>query len=469
MRVRPLIAYGCTVCALWMQSTHAGAEPENGWWWNPAESGRGFFIETTSGVTYLAGYFYDGDGRATWLSSGGPNPDPYSYRGTLQSYRNGQTLFGPYTPPSSVIDVGPVEVTFTDDQHGTIQWPGGTVAIERQIFGSEEESPVTPWVLGLIDPPFKPETGWWWNDAESGRGYSIEVQGSHLFIVSFMYDDAGNPVWYFSAGPMSAPNRYDGDVLLLSGGQTLNGPYRAPTSTPIGRMTIDFVATDDATITFTDGASQKATRSHATLKRGSGNIRARVQIPRHIFGPEDQWPQWVGFARAALTEISEAGTTGTFTTHEKWIYDLQWIRKLDTPPRGALAWYTLASTSRVVYERSTDDTSNGCKGSTLESYGGLEGTLVINRNLTYGFEVRESSMVPATVYEHCDDGLGNVSDDQYQIFPIIILERPVAPALHIVGMNSYRLRTGLTPSPRMVGIHVNPTFRWEFVAGGSGP
>jgi len=28
------------------------AEPENGWWWNPTESGRGYFIETTSGLHY---------------------------------------------------------------------------------------------------------------------------------------------------------------------------------------------------------------------------------------------------------------------------------------------------------------------------------------------------------------------------------------------------------------------------------
>jgi hypothetical protein len=465
MSVRTLIRCACTICALWLQPNLATAEPENGWWWNAAESGRGYFIETTSGLTYLAGYFYDSDGRATWLSSGGPNPDPYSYRGTLQSYRDGQTLFGQYRPPDAAVDVGPVEVTFADDQHGTIKWPGGTIAIERQVFGTEEEIPFTPWVLGLVDLPFKPETGWWWNEAESGSGFSIEVQGSNLFVVSFMYDDDGNPIWYFSAGPMTTPMRYEGDVLLFANGQTLNGPYKLPTSGAIGRMTIDFAAPDDATITIMDGASEKASIARArNFTRSTGQKKAKPQIPRYIFAPEDQWPRWNGTARVALTEISEAGTTGTYTTREIWTYSLQWNRNGDRPPKGALAWYTLDSSSRVVYDLTTEDTSNGCKDSALQLFGALEGILVIRNDLTYGFDVKGPVYPSATMHSHCDDGNGNVSDSQYETHPIIQLVRPAASAIHILDMSSYRFQNGSMPSPRMHGFHVNPTYSWDLLA-----
>jgi hypothetical protein len=468
MNVRMLIRCAFAICALWLQSSLATAEPENGWWWNPAENGRGYFIETTRGLTYLAGYFYDNDGRSTWLSSGAPNPDPYSYRGTLQSYRNGQSLFGQYRPPDTAVDAGPVEVTFTDDQHGTIKWPGGTIPIERQVFGIDEEVPYTPWVLGLVDLPFWPETGWWWNEAESGRGFSLEVQGSNLFVVSFMYDDAGNPIWYFSAGPMSTPTHYEGDVLLFTNGQTLNGPYRLPTSGAIGRMTIDFAAPDDATITITDGASATASVARARAgTRSTGPKKAKPQLPRDnlIFRAEDMWPKWSGFARVALTEVTDAGTAGTFTSRERWLYDLKWIRKLDTPPKGALVWYTLVSTSRVVYEFSTEDTSNGCKDSALDEFGGLEGTLTINRDLTYGFDVKGPLNAPATVYSHCDDGRGNVSDTQYEKNPLIHLERPVASHKHIIDMSSFKLCcNGTQPFPAMVGMRVNPTYRYEFLA-----
>jgi hypothetical protein len=280
-----------------------------------------------------------------------------------------------------------------------------------------------------------------------------------------MYDDDGNPTWYFSAGPMSTPTRYEGEVLLFANGQALNGPYRAPTSGAIGRMTIDFAAPDDATITIMDGASEKSSATRArNFTRSTGTKKAKPQIPRFIFAPEDQWPRWNGTARVALTEITEAGTTGTYTSREIWTYSLQWNRKADRPPKGALAWYTLDSASRVVYDLTTEDTSNGCKDSALQSFGGLEGTLVIRNDLTYGFDVRGPVYLSATMHSHCDDGKGNVSNSQYETHPVIELVRPVASGIHILDMNSYRLRTASTLPPRMHGVHVNPTYSWDLLA-----
>jgi hypothetical protein len=465
-----LIRSACVACALLWPPGKVAAEPQNGWWWNPAESGRGFFIETTRGVTYLAGYFYDEDGRATWVSSGGSNSDPYLYRGTLQSYRNGQTLFGAYRAPGAAVDVGPVEVRFVDDSHGTFTWPGGTIPIERQVFGVEDEIPLPLWVLGLADPPFRPETGWWWNQAQSGRGFSIEVQGTNLFAVSFMYDDAGDPTWYFSAGPMATPTHYEGDVLLFENGQTLNGPYRFPGHQTIGRMTIDFAGTGEATIAIADGISEKMSAS--SLKRNTGSIPTALQIPRLIFSPEDLWPQWVGYATQKFyDEVTDAGTTGKFTKREKQQYDLQWVRKRDTAPPGILGWYVLASTSRVIYEFSTEDTSNGCKESALESYGGLEGILLIREDLTYGFDVAIPNAVTATVYGHCDDGNGNTSTDQRDADIMLMLNVGVSRSRHIWDMNSYPNRLYSAPLPKLQDVHAgeDAIITWDLVAGGSGP
>ena len=77
----------------------AFADPEAGWWWNPNESGRGFFVESQGGLTFIGAYLYDTDGRASWLVSGGPNADPYNWTGDLYSKKNGQTLFGSYVAP----------------------------------------------------------------------------------------------------------------------------------------------------------------------------------------------------------------------------------------------------------------------------------------------------------------------------------------------------------------------------------
>jgi len=221
------------------QSLSAHAAPEIGWWWNPDESGRGFFVESRDDLIYVAGYFYDEDGRAKWLVAGGPNSDPYRYDGRLLEYANGQTLLGDYKPPSAPVDRGPISLRFTDDRHGTLTWPGGTIAIQRHEFGEGVAA-------------FRPDSGWWWNEAESGRGYSVEVQGSSFFMVGFMYDDAGKPLWYFSAGPMASPTSFAGAILQFANGQTMTGSYHPPSApVKVGDLAVDFTGIDTADFEFT--------------------------------------------------------------------------------------------------------------------------------------------------------------------------------------------------------------------------
>ena len=222
-------------CAL---SCASNAAPQVGWYWNPNESGRGFFIESHNGITFIGAYLYDTDGRATWLVAGGPNSDPYNFTGHLYYKTQGQTLFGNYAAPGAAVIVGNISFHFTDDTHATLTWPGGTVAVERQIFGG-------------TGAEFQPYSGWWWNPDESGSGCSVELQGKHLFIVGFMYDDAGQPIWYYSAGLMTTDNTYSGLVLQFANGQTMTGPYKPPsTPVPVATVNIKFTRLDKATITF---------------------------------------------------------------------------------------------------------------------------------------------------------------------------------------------------------------------------
>ncbi|HKE41159.1 MAG TPA: hypothetical protein VKG21_15075 [Casimicrobiaceae bacterium] len=261
-----------TLFALWWVAMVSGglcdealAAPETGWWWNPDESGRGFFVESHDGVTFIGAYLYNDDGHAIWLVSGGPNPDSYNWTGDLYYKTHGQTLFGEYVAPSDAVVVGQIAVHFSDDTHGTVTWPGGMVQIERQIFGTG-------------DAPFQPDNGWWWNPDESGSGYSLEVQGGNLFVVGFMYDDTGQPVWYFSAGPMSSATTYHGDVLQFANGQTMSGAYHPPgPPTKIATLDIEFTAENEASTTFTD-ASATAKVSHA--KAGSRSNTWQPQIPK---------------------------------------------------------------------------------------------------------------------------------------------------------------------------------------------
>ena len=372
--LRKAFCFVCVVSAFCLHSPGASAEPQSGWWWNPNENGRGFFIEARNGLIYLAGYFYDSDGRATWLTSGGPLSDPYFYQGTLQSYRSGQTVFGPYRPPESAVDVGPVTLKFIDDSRGTITWPGGTVAIERLMFDVNDQIPAA--FFGLLDPPFRPETGWWWNETESGTGFSVEVQGTRLFVVGFMYDDLGNPIWYFTAGPMDSPTHYEGDWLLFSGGQTLTGPYRPPSPPQtLGGVIIDFSSRDEGTIEFTESAAAKG-GPPSKLSR-QRNFRRTLLGSTPLWPYDAQWPKWMGGVVLRTTL-----TTATTRFEEAWTFGLTYVRQ---PPQApGRTTYDLDPNGTVAFRYRFSDSETGCSEvGDLSIAGGLRGLLTVRDDLTY--------------------------------------------------------------------------------------
>jgi hypothetical protein len=112
-----LVCFFVLLSGFWNASR---ADPQVGWYWNPNESGRGFFVESQNGVTFIGAYLYDTDGHALWLVSGGPNNDPYNFTGDLYYKTGGQTLFGNYVAPGNAVIVGQLSIHFTDDTHATI-------------------------------------------------------------------------------------------------------------------------------------------------------------------------------------------------------------------------------------------------------------------------------------------------------------------------------------------------------------
>jgi hypothetical protein len=398
------------VCALSLSPLAVVAEPQNGWWWNPNESGRGYFIEMTGGVFYLAGYFYDNSGRATWASASGAVTDLYSISGTLQSYRNGQSMFGAYRRPDAAVDVGTISIAFKDDSHGTMTWPGGTVTIERQIFDTDAV------------PIDLPKTGWWWNPAESGSGYSVEIQGTTVFVVAFMYDESGNPIWYLTAGGMDSPTHFEGDWLEYSGGQTMSGPYRTPTSRNLGRVAIDFTALDQGTITFTEGTTVKRLKkASAKSAKAGGRSRSSAVIPQFT-GPlwtgNQFWPHF----NCTITQIfhaeTEAGTTGRYFLDEGYTYHVQFDFESFSPAYGvnAATYRVNSGRSYFDYTYHTTDTSNSCIAEGRRSnITPISGELEIKAYLTYSGFVHDTAGSSVTVSESCPGEVATTRSQRIEV------------------------------------------------------
>lgn len=221
---------------------------ESGWWWNPAEGGRGYFIEQQAGRLFLAAYLYAEDGQPTWLVAD-LDSDGGAYEGTLLGFRGGQTLTGAWRANTRVVpDPGTIRIVPGDRRHARLTWPGGTQDIERFALVAG----------GLEAPPADaaPETGWWWNPAEGGRGFGIEVQNGVMLVGGYMYAADGAPVWYLSGqAPMSDASHYRGGWARYVDGQTLTGSYRPATRQvpDVGNVELSFDSSISATLRLPDG------------------------------------------------------------------------------------------------------------------------------------------------------------------------------------------------------------------------
>src|SRR5580698_8466324 len=232
------IAFGLALSLLFLASFNANAQftPASGYWWNSSQSGRGFVIEIQGNQMFMAGFLYAASGEATWVASVGPMTSATEYSGPLVTYTGGQTLTGAYQVPSLSPNLGTLSLSFSDASHATLNWPGGTVAIERFDFG--------PGGSSTAQPAGTAQTGWWWNPAESGRGFAIEVQGGSMYLAGYMYDSSGNPLWYLANGPMGTTVNFQGVWTQYANGQTLTGAYQVPTvvNNNAGNVTLQFTS-----------------------------------------------------------------------------------------------------------------------------------------------------------------------------------------------------------------------------------
>jgi hypothetical protein len=104
------------------------------------------------------------------------------------------------------------------------------------------------WFIAGSASAVLPDSGWYFNTAEGGRGFNIEIQNNIFFMAGFIYDTAGNPIWVVSGGPMSTDRTYSGAAFQTANGQPLGGAYHAPSTVPFGTASVSFPTTMTANI-----------------------------------------------------------------------------------------------------------------------------------------------------------------------------------------------------------------------------
>lgn len=226
------------------------AVPHSGWWWNAAEGGRGYAIEIRNGNLFMAGFQYETTGSPTWFVSTGSMTDPMHYVGQVSPYQGGQTLLGAFHAATPGASLGQISLSFAGANQGSILWPGGQVTpITRFDIDQDHKS------ASFTQSGFTPEAGWWWNAAEPGRGFAIEVQGNNFFVAGFMYDNAGKPTWYVAQGNMTGTKTFLGNWVSYANGQAMGGTYKTPSivNSNVGSLRLEFSDPRHATMTLPDG------------------------------------------------------------------------------------------------------------------------------------------------------------------------------------------------------------------------
>jgi hypothetical protein len=126
-----------------------------------------------------------------------------------------------------------------------------------------------------------PETGWYWNPAEGGRGFAIERQGDKIFLSGFLYESNGHPTWYVTTMEMQSNKQFIGSLARFAGGQSLTGDYKGATQSQVGYAVLSFTSATEGTLYVTPDTGENAIT--VKLQRFPISTRRRFRLRQPVF------------------------------------------------------------------------------------------------------------------------------------------------------------------------------------------
>lgn len=101
----------------------------------------------------------------------------------------------------------------------------------------------------LLAPPL---SGFFWNPAEPGKGWALDVQDDLVFVAHYTFQPgSAASVFYTTVGRWDYVNRrFSGDLFEFTGGPCLTCGPSQPTPRSLGTATFQFLNRDQGSITF---------------------------------------------------------------------------------------------------------------------------------------------------------------------------------------------------------------------------
>ncbi len=218
-----------------------------GMWWNPNESGWGSTIthHDPSNIAFVAVYTYNSTGQPVWYVISSCPVTNNGCTGTLYRVTGGTPPTLPWNGTNKVVSpVGTGTFNFTTADSGTFNFTidgvPGSKNISRMVFAT-----------GPVSPPVD-YSDLWWNANESGWGISLTHQYGIIFAAWFVYDEAGQPVWYVASSCAMANNGCTGTLYSVTGGSALTAVWDGTNKvvTPVGQLNIVFNNANEGTMTY---------------------------------------------------------------------------------------------------------------------------------------------------------------------------------------------------------------------------
>lgn len=101
-----------------------------------------------------------------------------------------------------------------------------------------------------------PADGLWWNQAESGRGWTFETQNNITVVTHYTYGVGGASTFYTTAGVWDGINRtFTGALSAFSGGQCVGCTYTPPLSADLGAMRFTFTSATQGVAVYPNGTT----------------------------------------------------------------------------------------------------------------------------------------------------------------------------------------------------------------------
>lgn len=133
---------------------------------------------------------------------------------------------------------------------------------------------------------YEPESGLWWNPAESGTGYTIEVQDDFMSVTLYSGSQTGQAKWYIAAGLLDRNAYFEADLLSFYAVQPIGKPYQGePLIEPsYGRLKIVFDPNNNrrATLTWPNGRTVPIQRQEFYFVRYEDTVGVWPEVTRML-------------------------------------------------------------------------------------------------------------------------------------------------------------------------------------------